>query len=253
MEEYQFGEAARHIYNFLWGEYCDWYIEISKLPLYRGGEETKRKVQGVLVQVLEQTLRLLHPFMPFITEELWQRLPHQGESLIIAPWPEPGQRDLEAEEEMELIMEMVRAIRNVRSEYKVAPSRYIEAIIVTDDWQDLILSQAEIINTLARIAPEGLVIASSLEEVPAKALALAIRDVEIYLPLKGMVDLEREERRLTRELEEVEEEIARTQKLLSNQGFLSKAPPAVVEREREKLAHHLERRRGLEGQLERLS
>ena len=248
MESYQFGEAARQIQDFLWGEYCDWYIEISKLRLYGLDEQAKDTARCVLMYVLQRTLRLLHPFMPFVTEAIWQNLT-DGEwrvrdgqtidSIIFAPWPEPeGERDDEAEAEMEVIMELVRAIRNARAEYGVDPGRCIAATMVGGSRTDLLLDQREVLVSLSRLDPERLAIAPTLTQRPRQALALMIGGVECYLPLAGMVDLEAEREKLARELEEVADLISRSERLLANEDFVTKAPAHVVEREREKLAQN---------------
>jgi valyl-tRNA synthetase len=279
MEDWQFGEAGRQIYDFLWGEYCDWFIEMSKIRLYGEDDEAREAAQQVLVHVLDRTLRLLHPFMPFVTEEIWQHLKASGnqeirksgdrdaaqipdslitdwmqwpEALIVAPWPEPSPTDEAAEAEMALIMEMVRAIRNARAEYSVEPGRRIEAIIAAGEEYDLLTSQRDILITLARLDAEKLHIAHILEEKPIHALALVVGGMEIYLPLAGMVDLEKEHQRLTAEIEEITKGIARSEKLLANEDFLSKAPEQVVQRERDKLADYRQRQAKLQEQLQSL-
>jgi valyl-tRNA synthetase len=252
IDRYQFGEAGRQLYEFLWGEFCDWFIEISKVPLYGEDRTAAQRAQAVLVYVLERTLRLLHPFMPFVTEEIWQNLPHDGEALIIAAWPEPDPLEEEAEAEMEPIMEMVRAIRNARAEYEVEPSRAIEAIIVAGKRRDLVASQADILTRLARVDPAKLRIEEELTEKPTKALALVVSDYEIFLPLTGLVDVDRERARLAAELQKIQQEIARAEKLLDNQDFVSKAPVEVVGKERAKLEDHRQRHTKLEERLKSL-
>ena len=252
MNDYQFGEAGRRIYEFLWSEYCDWYIEISKTRLYGDDPEARRMTQGVLVYVLERTLRLLHPFMPFLTEELWQHLPHQGEALIIAPWPEAGPVDERAEGEMALLMEIIRAIRNARAEYNVPPGRGIAAIMAAGSAEPLLKSQREMLITLAHIDQGQLTIAEALAEKPEQALALVIGGIEVYLPLAGLVDLDEERARLQEELAKTRQEVARVAKLLDNDNFTAKAPPQVVQKERDKLAMYQEQEAKLEGRLAEL-
>ena len=252
IDRYQFGEAGRQLYEFLWGEFCDWFIEISKVPLYGEDRTAAQRAQAVLVYVLERTLRLLHPFMSFVTEETWQHLPHDGEALIIAAWPEPDPLDEEAEAEMEPIMEMVRAIRNARAEYEVEPSRAIEAIIVAGKRRDLVASQADILTRLARVDAARLRIEEELAEKPSKVLALVVSDYEIFLPLAGLVDVDRERARLAADLEKIQQEIARAEKLLGNQDFVSKAPAEVVSKERAKLEDHRQRYTKLEERLKSL-
>jgi len=252
IEQYQFGEAGRQLHEFLWGEFCDWYIEMAKVVLYGEDKTAVKRTQDILVYVLERTLRLLHPFMPFVTEEIWQHLPHEGEALIVAPWPEPGFLDQVAETEMQSIMEMVRAIRNARAEYGVEPSHSIAAIIVAGEKHELISAQAAIITRLARIDAAKLRIVDELAKRPSKALALVVSDYEVFLPLAELVDMERERVRLASELEKLQQEIARAEKLLGNQAFVSKAPAEVVNKERAKLEDYRRRYNKLEERLRSL-
>jgi len=253
IDEYQFGEAGRQIYEFLWGEFCDWYIEIAKAPLYGEDQAAAQRTQSILVYVLERTLRLLHPFMPFVTEELWQHLPHQGEALIIAAWPKPDPLDEAAEAEMDPVMEMVRAIRNARAEYEVEPARQIAAVIVAGDKRALVASQAHVLTRLARVDAGKLRIEAELAEKPSKALDLVVSGYEVFLPLAELVDLEREKTRLGAELQRVQQEIARTEKLLGNPGFVSKAKPEVVDKERAKLEDSRQRQAKLTERLQALT
>jgi len=253
IDAYQFGEAGRQIYDFLWGEFCDWYIEMSKLRLYGRDSRQRLMVKRVLVYALERTLRLLHPFMPFVTEALWQELPHEGESLMMAPWPEPKETDDEAEEEMSPVMDGIRAIRNARAEYEVEPRQRIEAIIAAGERYDLLTSQRDILVSLARLNDGKLRLAHTLVKKPAKALTLVVGGLEIYLPLEGMVGLAAEQERLTKEVEALSAAIARSEGLLANEDFTRKAPVHVVDREKEKLAANRERKAKLEERLYRNS
>ena len=250
IEAYQFGEAGRQIYEFLWGEYCDWYIEITKLRLYGDDPQTADTARAVLVYVLDRTLRLLHPFMPFVTEEIWQHLPHEGEALMIAPWPDPGNLDAVAEEDMALVMDLVRAVRNARSEYDVDPKRRIPAVVAAGDRRDLLAEQAAIVASLARIDPAQLTIAETVADPPSPAVSLVVSaEVTAYLPLAGMVDIEKERERLTRAIETTRREIARAEGLLAHEGFVTKAPAAVVQRERDRLAEAQDRLAHLQDRL----
>ncbi len=236
MDAYQYGEAGRQIYEFLWGEYADWYIEIAKIRLYGADVRAQATARRVLVYVLDRTLRLLHPFMPFVTEAAWQHLPHNGDgSLMVATWPTPGDTDEGAEDAMQLVMDTVRAIRNARAEYHVQPARRIVAQVAAGEKSDLFSSQRDVLAELARLDADSLRIAHSLHEEPEQALTLVVGGVEIYLPLAGMVDLDAERARLGKELARIEDGIARSQKLLSNKGFTTKAPADVVHKEQEKL------------------
>ncbi|MCD6421847.1 class I tRNA ligase family protein, partial [bacterium] len=253
LQNYQLGEAGRQIYDFIWGEFCDWYIEMTKVRLRQGDTPAADDARRVLVYVLEGALRLLHPYMPFVTEAIWQYFPHRGEALIIAPWPQSGPRDEEAEEKLSDLMELIRAIRNARSEYNVEPAHRIAAIIAAGEETSFLQSQAEVLQTLARIDPAQLTIAETLDEKPAKALALVVGSYECYLPLAALVDLEKERTRIQGELDKLAQEIARSEKLLSNQGFLTKAPKEVVQREQEKLEDYRQRHARLKERLASLS
>jgi valyl-tRNA synthetase len=235
MEGYQFGEAGRQIYDFLWGEFCDWYIEMSKIYIYGTDVRAGMTARRMLVYVLERTLRLLHPFMPFVTEEVWQHLPHESLALIAASWPEAGDIDEEAEEQMSLLMDIVRAIRNARREYNVEPGRRITAMIAAGAKHDLLAAHKDILVHLARLDGEKLRLAHTLFDKPDQALTLMVNGLEIYLPLAGMVDLDAERERLGRELEQVAQEMARAQGKLDNPDFVSKAPKEIVQKEQEKL------------------
>ena len=246
MDAYQYGEAGRQIYEFLWGEYADWYIEIAKIRLYGADVRAQATARRVLVYVLDRTLRLLHPFMPFVTEAAWQHLPHNGDgSLMVATWPTAGDMDEEAEGAMQLIMDAVRAIRNARAEYNVQPARRIAAEIVAGDNSVLFSSQRDVLAELARLDADSLHIAPSLLDKPEQALTLVVGSAEIYLPLAGMVNLDAERARLQKELEHINNGIARGQKLLNNAGFTAKAPADVVRKEQDKLT-------GLQEQAEKL-
>lgn len=253
MEAYQYGEAGRHIYEFLWGEYADWYIEIAKNRLYGADPRAQATVRRVLVYVLDRTLRLLHPFMPFVTEALWQHLPHVDDSLMIASWPTPGETDEEAEVAMRVIMDAIRAIRNARAEYDVEPARRVVARIAAGGKYDLFVSQRDILVELARLDPDALHVAHSLLDEPERALTLVVGGVEIYLPLAGMVDLDAERVRLQKELAHIEEGIARSQKLLDNQEFITKAPAEIVQKESDKLESLQEQAETLRDRLKTLS
>ncbi|MGI6566331.1 MAG: valine--tRNA ligase [Firmicutes bacterium] len=254
LDRFDLGEAARALYDFIWTELCDWYVEMIKPHLYgRLGETAKRTSQYVLWKVLEGTLRLLHPFMPFITEEIWQHLPHEGETIMLASWPavEEGYMDQDAEAQMEAVMEMVRAIRNIRGEKKVSPGREIPAIIHADEEGLALLEETNgYLKALARVG--DLKLAPLGEAKPEKAVTAVAGGVEIYLPLAGLVDLDQEIARLRKELEATGQEIARAQGKLADEGFVKKAPAEIVEKEREKLAALKEKEAMLQGRLREL-
>ncbi len=239
MDSFQYGEAGRQIYEFFWSEFCDWYLEISKIALYRGDEAAKVRTRATLIKVLDDSLRLLHPFIPFVTEETWGYLKESvggndwPAGLIVASWPEPGVRDEAAESEMGLIMDLVRAVRNARAEYEVKPGALIAASIAAGNREAMVHAQAEILCSLARLDPARLIVAANLD-APSKALTLVTGSLTVYLPLAELVDLDAERAKLNKELSETEAQIARSQALLDG-PFTQRAPAGVVQREREKL------------------
>jgi len=262
-DAYQFGEAGRQIYEFFWGEFADWYLEIAKLQM----EESPLRAWGTartMADVLDTCLRLLHPFTPYITEELWGHLraacwsgrsgyaPSGGweQALIVARWPvaDAAARDPVAEETFGVVVELIRAIRNVRAEKGVEPKRKIAAIVSAGPRASLLVAQREILIGLARLDPNRLEIHDTLMRVPPESIPLVSGNVEAYLPLAGLIDAAAERERITKGLDEVTSQIRRLEALLAGE-FSKKAPPEVVERERAKLAGFEESRRKLEGQL----
>ena len=255
LEKFELGEAARAIYEFIWGEFCDWYIELVKPRLYAEEGDSRRTAQYVLGYVLERTLRLLHPFMPFITEEIWQHIPHEGKSIMTAPWPtgEETWLDKENEASMAVIMEVIKAIRNMRAEVNAAPGKKSEAILHFSDaaQQAVFTANDGYLHALAEADP--VTILSLTAERPENAMTAAAGGVEIYLPLKGLIDVEKETARLSKELDGLTKEIARTEGKLANEKFVTKAPVAVVAKEREKLQDYEEKKRVVEERLRYLT
>jgi valyl-tRNA synthetase len=235
LDAYRFNDAAGAIYQFLWNDFCDWYLEIAKVALYRGDDEAaRRRVQHTLVTTLETTLRLLHPFMPFITEELWQRLPHAGESIMIAPFPKPaGAADRAAEREMALLMQAISAIRNIRGEMRLSPAQTLTATVkAAADDQPLLRTYAALIETLARAR---ITVDPRATRPQASALGV-VGQSEIYVELEGLVDLAAERQRLEKEIRRVVDTIAFTRAKLGRPDFTERAPAEIVDKEREKLA-----------------
>lgn len=236
LERYDIGEGARLLYDFIWSELCDWYIELVKPRLYgHHGQASRFAAQQTLWFVLKNTLQLLHPYMPFITEEIWQNLPHEGETIVLAPWPElKGFRSEETEEAVTVMMDVITAIRTVRSEKAVPPSRKISAICQAEEGQqELLESFREYIMSLAGL--EELTITEPGEK-PAQSVGTVVNGIGVFLPLAGMVDIAEERRRIEKDLAEAEKELQRAQGKLANEGFVQKAPPEVVDKERQKAA-----------------
>jgi valyl-tRNA synthetase len=263
-ETYQFGEAGRQIYDFFWTEFADWYLEISKDQIAEGGDRAYWTIQ-LLVKIFDICLRFLHPFTPFVTEALWGHLkeaaqdvssalaPDSGweEALIIAQWPEAmeieGWED-KAIEDFTLIQEMVRAIRNIRAEYKVQPGHKIACKIGAGDKLEMIEAQRQVFVSLAGVDPEALEIVGEPLEPSEETINLVVTLVEISLPLAGLVDVEAERERLEKELAEAEGQIKRLEKLLAS-PFADKAPPEVVQKERDKLEDYRETAEKIKQQL----
>ena len=259
MDDFQFGEALRRIHDFLWGEFCDWYIELAKTRLRPTTEEVLSPIP-VLVHVLETSLRLLHPYMPFVTEELWQnlrrRLPadwQATESIMVATYPEAEAKiDPEAERIMESVIEIVRSIRNVRAEHKVESTRWVEAQIYSGGLTPAITPYSEAIQTLARARPLSFHSKRPGGMLSKNSLVLVLQEAEVVIPVESMVNLEAEIKRLAKEMEQDQAEIARLEARLGDRGFLTRAPAAVVDRERDKLEVVRDKVERLRQQLTRL-
>jgi valyl-tRNA synthetase len=252
-ERYEFGEVGRVLYNFIWDEFCDWYIEMAKLPLYGEDEAAKRTTRSILAYVLDNTMRLLHPFMPFITEEIWQNLPHEGVSITVAKWPESDASltDLQAAEEMKLLVEMIRSVRNSRAEVNTPMSKKIKMIVKAKD-QDVLAILEKNRAYLERFCnPEELLLATEVE-TPDKAMISIVTGAEIILPLEGLINLDEEIARLQKEWEKLNKEVERVQKKLSNEGFIKKAPEKVIEEEKAKEKDYTEKRTAVEARLNEL-
>jgi valyl-tRNA synthetase len=237
LKAYRFNDAAGATYQFVWGELCDWYLEIAKLDLYRADDPARRlATQHALVTTLETTLRLLHPFMPFITEEIWQRLPHEGESVMIAPYPKVVRRrkDAEAEREMAVVMGLVTAIRNIRGEMRVSPGLTLSAIVKPGPQAPTAVIRANVplIQTLARAA----VTVDPQASRPRNSALGVIGDSEVYVALEGVVDLGAERQRLEKEIKRADEAIAFGRAKLARPEFAERAPAEIVDKEREKVA-----------------
>lgn len=238
-ERYEFGEVGRELYNFIWDDFCSWYIEMAKLPLYGDDEAAKKTTRSILAYVLDQTMRLLHPFMPFITEEIWQHLPHEGESITVAAWP-TVRADLHFAEEadnMKLLMDIIRSVRNIRAEVNTPMSKKVPLYISAKDATTVTVLEANKAYLEKFCNPESLTIGENLE-APGQSMTAVVTGAELFLPLVGLINLEEEIARLEKELEKWAKEVKLVNGKLSNEKFVSKAPEALVNAEREKLADY---------------
>ena len=235
-EIYQYGEAGNQIQAFMWDELAPFYVEVSKNALYDGSPEQKETTRRVLVLLLDTCLRLLHPFMPFMTEEAWRYLPHEGEALIIADWPESDEklRDADAETLMTSFLEVVREIRNTRAEYNVDPGRRIQALIRPGQAATKLVENAFILKRLCNVERLDLLPADSPD--PENAASIVVGELALYLPLEGMLDIAAERQRLATERAKLQQQLERSLKMLGNANFLERARPDVVERERNRKA-----------------
>ena len=249
IEDFQLGEAGRQVNDFFWSDYCDWYLEISKVQM-QGDEETRRSTASILRAVLDVSMRLLHPFMPFVTEEVWQHLYRACEpdtarwpatALIVAPWPQSNSAALddEAEQHFGLLQEVITRVRDARNQANVEPARRISVIMAAGDYISMLAAQAPLIEFLART--ETIHFHRHLAQKPEQAMSLLAGPIEIYLPLAGMLDIARERERLDKEIAQAQREIARLSTKLANENFISRAKPEVVEQEREKLSAQQDR------------
>jgi len=249
INEFQLGEAGRQINDFFWSDYCDWYVEIAKVQM-QGDAEARVATAGILRSVLDQSLRLLHPFMPFVTEEVWHYLYGTSEpnhelwpasALIIAPWPcvNIAAIDDEAESQFGLVQEVITRIRDARNQANVEPARRIPVEMVVGSETATFAAQSPLIEFLART--EKPLLHEALAHKPEQAMSLLAGPIEIYLPLSGLLDIGKEVERLDKEIAHAQQEIARLQGKLGNASFVAKAKPEVVEKEREKLAAQEER------------
>lgn len=234
-EKYEFGEVGRILYNFIWDDVCDWYIEMSKLPLQGDDEEAKATTRSVLAYVFDNVMRLLHPFMPFVTEEIWQNLPHQGDTIVTAAWPmvKEEYNDQQACEAMNLLMATIRSVRNIRSEVNTPMSKAIPMLIKTANTATttLLLDNKIYIDKFCNTS--SLVVGEEIN-IPEQVMSAIITNAEIYLPLEGLIDTDKEIARLEQELSKLQQELDRVAKKLANEKFVASAPEVVVAKEREK-------------------
>ena len=252
-DKFEFGEAGRHLYHFIWDDFCNWYIEMSKEVLNGDDEEAKQTTRSVLAYVLDQTLRLLHPIMPFVTEEIWQHVPHEGDSLVQAAYPEVDNalNHPEAVDHMEVLISFIRAIRNARNEQNVPLSKPINILVKANDEE----TQAILEDNLSYIErfchPESIEITTTME-APDQALTTFFNRGEIYLPLKGFINIDDEIKRLEDELAKWQSEVDRVEKKLANEKFVANAPEKVVQGERDKGTDYKQKLASTEQRLQEL-
>ena len=252
-DQFEFGEAGRQLYNFMWDDFCDWYIEMSKEILYGEDEAAKQTTKSILIFVLDQTLRLLHPIMPFVTEEIWAKIPHIGESLVVADYPivHPENNDESAAKGMEVLKELIRSVRNIRAEVNTPLSKQITLLIKTSDLkvEEFLIENTSYIERFCN--PEELVIASDII-APDLAMSAVLTGAEIYLPLAGLINIEEEIKRLEKELAKWSGEVKRVQGKLANERFVANAPENVVAEERAKEKDYLEKQAAVQERIESL-
>jgi valyl-tRNA synthetase len=247
LADFQFGEAERHLHNFLWGEFCDWYIELAKVRLRI---EDNSSPLPILLYVLEVSLRLLHPFMPFVTEELWQNIAPQlgvkAQSIMVDTYPEASEADIDSEAErvMTSVLDIIRAIRNARAQHRVAAAQWINAQVYAGELKTVILPYAKAIQALSRAKPVTFPNERSRREAVDGEITLVLDEVEVVIPLASMVDTAVEEKRIEQEMKQLKAGVERIETRLKDEQFLTKAPPQVVDRERQHL-------NTLKGKLER--
>jgi valyl-tRNA synthetase len=235
LDSYHFNDAASVLYQFTWHEFCDWYLEMIKPVLYGDNEKERKETQQFLLHGLSSIIRLLHPIMPYVTEELWHHLPGNEGSIMVADFPRPEEPlvDRQGEEQMAVVMDVTTAIRNIRGEMNVAPAAQVEAMVFgPESLTNTVKTHGHYIEDLARLSTLELVREGERPRVAASAV---VGELELFVPLEGVLDFKEENRRLQKEISKLEPELARTQKKLANEAFLSRAPADIVAKEKDKL------------------
>ncbi|MCO7127941.1 valine--tRNA ligase [Sporolactobacillus shoreicorticis] len=253
-ESYDFGEAGHHLYQFIWDDFCDWYIEMAKLPLYGDDLAAKQATKSILTYVLDKILKMLHPIMPFVTEEIWQHIPHEGETIMHSSWPEvkPDWNDAEAGKEMAALQNVIRSVRNIRAEMNVAPKKPVAMLIKTVSNRETKIYEANQSYIERFCNPATLEIGTDIQ-APDKSVSAVISGADIYLPLSGLINIDDEINRLNKELDKMNAEVERVEKKLSNPRFVAKAPEQVVAKEREKQADYMQKRDKLQARIAELN
>ena len=248
LDKFELGEAASAVYDFIWNTYCDWYIELAKPRLYnKEGGRDRQTAQYLLVSILRHMMELLHPFMPFVTEHIWQHLPHEGESIMVAPWPSTLSMEGfgSAAAYMNVMMDGIKGIRNMRAEMNVPMGKRSEVILVpaTEELKGILETHGDYFHTLGWA--EKVTVLSPDAPKPENATVTVVNGLEVYLLLKDLIDADKEKERIAKEQATVLKEIARLEGKLNNQGFLAKAPEAVVAKEKEKLEEYKQKQQAL--------
>ena len=249
IETYRFNDAAQALYHFTWHEFCDWYIEQAKIPLTGNNADEARKTALVLRHVLDAIMRLLHPFIPFITEEIASKIPMNDSTVMRGPFPafDPSKADSEAEQAMEVLMGLISSVRNIRAEMNIAPSKTLPVIVFpsSSNERDLVETNRTMIGSLARISSMDLVDPGADQEPPRNCATAVVGEMRIFVPLEGIVDPDAEIERLEKELAKIRKEFEAVQKKLGNESFLAKANPEAVQKQRDKEAELLAKLSGL--------
>ena len=250
LEKYELGLAAGKLYDFVWAQFCDWYIELCKPALYEAGEDAKVNTLSVLTYVLETVLKLLHPFVPFVTEEIYGYIPKTRGKLVLAKWPQPVKKYAYRKEmqNFDKVIDLIKSIRNVKNEMNVAPSKKVDLYIVGGDLKS---SDYTYVKKLAGVNEIKNV--EKKEEIGVQTVAVISSAGEAFMPLGELVDIEKEKERLSGEIENVKKEISRGEGLLANQGFIAKAPKQLVEKEKAKLDANREKLEKLSVRLEQMN
>ena len=252
-DEFQFGEAGREMYNFIWNDFCDWYIEISKVALYGDDEELKARKQANLTWILDQILRLIHPIMPFVTEKLWLSMPHEGKSIMTAAYPETHDEfdNVKADEDMAFLIEIIKAVRTIRMEVNAPMSSAIDILIQLDDEKNEAILRDNMEYVENFLHPKKLEISGKIN-APKLAKTAVIAGAQIFVPLSELVDLDEEIAKMGKEEARLEAEVDRASKKLANKGFVDHAPAAVVEKEKGKLAEYESQLAGVRDRIKEL-
>ena len=234
-DKYEFGEVGRVLYNFIWDDFCDWYIEMSKITMNGEDEDAKQMTRSVLTYTLDNILRMLHPFMPFVTERIWQQIPHDGESIVLASWPTVDEtlNNETSKQAMQHLVEVIVAVRQIRSEVNTPMSKEVPMIIQTksDELKALLQNNEHYIKRFCN--PSTLTIDSNVE-LPDEVMSQVLTDKEVHLPLEGLINIEEEIARLSKELDKYQKELDRVNQKLNNEKFTAKAPAHIIEAERNK-------------------